>query len=266
VIVAPAVVVVAWSVTGEVNASNRSLDIGQALVDTQPRPLDWIDQATGGADTVYVGQALLRSPEILSLGFWNQSLRRLVTLGGAPVYGLIFETRASADGRLSDPARAEYVVSDQEVDVAGERVASAKRWRLARVDGPVDVNAFETGIWQDGWQEETSSYTRLKGGFRGGRVRVTLSRCSPDPSAKAEVRMVPLARQSGGVVRRAVLRPCIKEPVVVTVPVPRAPFAVRTSITPTFVPAAVSGSADTRHLGALVTYKYLPDGPPLIAP
>ena len=73
VFVAAALVVVGWSPTGEVNASNKSLDIGQALVDTQPRPLDWIDRATNGAPAVYVGQAKLRTPEILSLAFWNDS-------------------------------------------------------------------------------------------------------------------------------------------------------------------------------------------------
>ena len=74
VLAAAALVIVGWSLTGEVNASNKSLDIGQALVDTQPRPRDWIDRATGGAPAVYVGQAKLRTPEILSLAFWNDSV------------------------------------------------------------------------------------------------------------------------------------------------------------------------------------------------
>ena len=55
------------------------------------------------------------------------------------------------------------MVSDKEVDVAGLPVASAKRWNLERVDGPVRLNAFEAGIWQDGWQEERSAYTRFDG-------------------------------------------------------------------------------------------------------
>ncbi len=73
VLAAAALVIVGWSLTGEVNASNKSLDIGRALVDAQPRPLDWIDRATHGAPAVYVGQAKLRAPEILSLAFWNDS-------------------------------------------------------------------------------------------------------------------------------------------------------------------------------------------------
>ena len=122
VFAAVAVVVVGWSLTGEVNASNKSIDVGRNLIASQPRPLDWIDRATHGAPAVYVGQAKLRGPEILSLGFWNNSLGRMVTLGGETVYGLVFETKiASADGRLSDPRRADYVVSDEEVEVAGQR-------------------------------------------------------------------------------------------------------------------------------------------------
>jgi hypothetical protein len=257
VLAAAAVVVVGWSLTGEVNASNKSLDIGQALVDTQPRPLDWIDRATRGAPVTYVGQAKLRPPEILSLAFWNDSLDRMVTLGGEPVYGLIFETEiAPGDGRLSDPSRADYVVSDQEVDVAGQRVQKAKRWNLERVDGPVRVNAFEAGIWQDGWQEETSAYTRFTG--RPGRVRVSLTQqngCDPNAHPHAEVRVVELARQRIATLRRAAFPACHGSTVTVRVPAP--PFAVRTRVDPTFVP----GPQDMRHLGAQVTYQYLPEAP-----
>ena len=263
VLAVAALVIVGWGLTGEVNASNKSLDIGRALVDTQPRPLDWIDRATRGASAVYVGQAKLRAPEILSLAFWNDSLSRLVTLGGEPVYGLIFETKVeSADGRLTDPPRADYVVSDEEVEVAGQRVASGKRWNLERVDGPVRANAFETGIWQDGWQEERSAYTRFGPPAPPHYVHVGLTQegwCGPDPHSHAEVRVVDLTRQRTTLVRRVALEPCVKNPMGVTVPVPRPPFAVRTLVAPTFVPhELVPDFADTRHLGAVVKYRYLP--------
>jgi hypothetical protein len=244
-----------------VNASNKSLDIGRALVATQPRPLDWIDRATHGAPTAYVGQARLRTPEILSLAFWNDSLDRLVTLGGEPVYGLIFETTiASGDGRLTDPARAEYVVSDEEVEVAGQRVARAKRWNLERVDGPVRVNAFEAGIWQDGWMEERSAYTRFGPPAGPQHVHVGLTQkngCGPDPTTHADVRVVALTQPRVTTLRRVSFPSC--HAIAVTVPVPAPPFAVRTRISPTFVPAlTVPGSTDERHLGAQVTYRYLP--------
>ena len=267
VLAAAALVIVGWSLTGEVNASNKSLDIGRALVDTQPRPLDWIDRATGGAPAVYVGQAKLRTPEILSLAFWNDSVDRLVTLGGEPVYGLIFKTEiASAEGRLSDPARADYVVSDEEVEVAsqrvpGQRVQRAKRWNLQRVDGPLRVNAFEAGIWQDGWQEERSAYTRFGPPAPSHHVRVGLSQkgwCGPDPHSVALVRVVELARQRTTAVRRVPLQAC-HGGTGITVPVPHPPFAVRTLVAPTFVPADLDpSSVDMRHLGARVTYRYLP--------
>ena len=104
VFVAAAVVVVGWSLSGEVNASNKSVAIARPLIASQARPLNWIDRATNGEPAAYVGQANLRAPEILSLAFWNQSIDRMVTLGGEAVYVLIFETHiASRDGRLSDP-------------------------------------------------------------------------------------------------------------------------------------------------------------------
>jgi hypothetical protein len=256
VFAAVAVVVVGWSLTGEVNASNKSIWVGRALILSQPRPLDWIDRATHGAPAVYVGQAKLRGPEILSLAFWNNSLGRMVTLGGETVYGLVFQTNiASGDGRLSDPKRADYVVSDQEVEVAGHRVAHAKRWNVERVYGPVRVNAFETGIWQDGWMEESSAYTRFAPvGADGGRVRIGLSQkngCSPGSHPQATIRVVELARHRVTAVRRAELPAC--QSISVTIAVPSPPFAVRTRISPTFI----ASSADTRHLGARVTYTYL---------
>jgi hypothetical protein len=256
VFAAVAVVVVGWSLTGEVNASNKSIWVGHALILSQPRPLDWIDRATHGAPAVYVGQAKLRGPEILSLAFWNNSLGRMVTLGGETVYGLVFQTNiASGDGRLSDPKRADYVVSDQEVEVAGQRVAHAKRWNIERVYGPVRVNAFETGIWQDGWMEESSAYTRFAPiGGRASRMRIGLSQkngCAPGSHPQATIRVVELARQRVTAVRRAELPAC--ESISVTIAVPPPPFAVRTRISPTFI----ASSADPRHLGAMVTYTYL---------
>jgi MFS family permease len=257
-----AVVIIGWSLTGEVNAGNRSLDIGRALVATQPRPLDWIDRATRGGTAVYVGQAKLRAPEILSLAFWNESLTRLVTLGGEPVYGLIFETkiRPSNDGRLTDPERADYVVSDQEVEVAGQRMLSRKRWRLQRVAGPVRVVAYEQGIWQDGWQEQTSSYTRFSSRHAQAWVRVGLSQqagCVPSQSPRFEISVTDLRIREVVSDREGPLQVCGST--AARVPVPPPPFRVRVHIEPTFVPAEVMpGSADTRHLGAMVTYRYGP--------
>jgi hypothetical protein len=256
-----AVVVIGWSLTGEVNAGNRSLDIGRALVATQPRLLDWIDRATRGGTAVYVGQAKLRAPEILSLAFWNESLTRLVTLGGEPVYGLIFETKiASNDGRLTDPARAEYIVSDEEVEVAGQRMLSRKRWRLERVAGPVRVVAYEAGIWQDGWQEELSSYTRFSSRHAQAWVRVGLSQeagCVPGQNPRVEISVTDLRIRQGVSDREGPLPACSTTSE--RVPVPPPPFRVRVHITPTFIPAEVTpGSADTRHLGAKVTYTYGP--------
>ncbi len=139
----------------------------------------------------------------------------------------------------------------------GSAWRAAKRWNLERVEGPVRANAFEAGIWQDGWQEETSAYTRFNG-IRSGHVRVALSQqngCDPAAHPRAEVRVVELARQRGVAVRRVAFPAC--QSTTVTVPVPRPPFAVRTRVTPTFVPS----SRDPRHLGAQVTYMYSPTGP-----
>ena len=268
VLAAAALVIVGWSLTGEVNASNKSLDIGQALVDTQPtaarldRPRD--RRRAGGlrrpGQAPHAGDPLPRLLE--RLGRPARHPRRRARLRA----DLQDRRSRRADGRLSDPAHADYVVSDEEVEVAsqrvpGQRVQRAKRWNLQRVDGPVRVNAFEAGIWQDGWQEERSAYTRFGPPAPSHHVRVGLSQkgwCGPDPHSVALVRVVELARQRTTAVRRVPLQAC-HGGTGITVPVPQPPFAVRTLVAPTFVPADLDpSSVDTRHLGARVTYRYLP--------
>ncbi len=200
VLAAVALVIVGWSLTGEVNASNKSLDVGRNLIASQPRPLDWIDRATHGAPAVYVGQAKLRGPEILSLGFWNDSLDRLVTLGGETVYGLIFKTKiASREGRLSDPRLArlrrvgrggggrETASRAQEAleSPARRRTGARERLRGRHLAGRLEGGAERI-------------YPLRPPGGPSGQMRVGLSQkwgCDPASHPLAMIRVVELARQ-----------------------------------------------------------------------
>jgi hypothetical protein len=260
-------VTVGWSITGEVNASNASHAIGRGLVASQPRPLDWIERATAGRPTTYVGQPVLRAPEILSLAFWNPSVTRMLTVHGTPVFGLIDIARIrSMDGLLATRDSTPFVVADREVQIDGRWIARAKRWDLYRVHGPPRLRSFEAGVWQDGWMESESSYDRFSPAHARGLIRIFLSQQSwrgPDVGTRARIVVGPLVYADGALVLsritaiREVRVRAGRNGVSIALTTPPPPFGVRVRASPTFVPARlVRTSPDRRHLGAQIAYRF----------
>ena len=159
VFVAAGVVVVGWSLTGEVNASNKSLAIGQALVDTQPQPLDWIDRATHGAPTTYVGQSRLRTPEILSLAFWNDSVEAYGHTRRGADLRIDFRDEDRIPGRSPQRSRARGL---RRVGRGGRRRGAARRER----------EALEPGAGRRAGARERVRGGDLAGRLAGGNERV----------------------------------------------------------------------------------------------
>jgi hypothetical protein len=65
--------VIAWNLTGELafaGASNRASD---RFLNNIRRPLTWVDDATGGASTLYIGQQMKDQDSEWLLEFWNRS-------------------------------------------------------------------------------------------------------------------------------------------------------------------------------------------------
>ena len=242
--------VLVWTLTSEVYASDRSADYARILAAPLPRPFDWIDRATGTRSTVYVGQEIRQPTDIWLLAFWNRSVVRMRSIDATPPRigtstGDILPITVRPDGVLPAPPGIRFLAADQGIEGVGSPLASGKRWRV--YDG-ARLHAAARGVYSDGWAGARSSYRVYTGS--PSRLRVVLSRkawCGRDVPGKAAIRV------NGALRGSAVLHACTS--VGVDVPAPKPPFDVTVTIAPTFVPAKLDPSSpDTRHLGAEVEF------------
>jgi len=275
--------VIAWNLTGELafaSASNRSSD---RFVDNIRRPFTWVDDHTGGAAALYIGQQMYpdQNGEWL-LEFWNpRSLRGVVfSLDGTaqgPGPTRTPDPRGS-DGALSHDPHYPYVVEETGIEVVGTVVARHEHvagghpdwWRLVRIAPPLRLRAAVTGVYGDGWMSDFSSYTRYStGGNRAGRIRVVISRAAwggPDKPGHVTIRLGRIVigddKQphvvKATVVKRFDIHSKQEKSVVMKPPGPR--YRVEVTISPTFVPRELSPQteSDNRQLGAKVSYVFLP--------
>jgi hypothetical protein len=274
--------VVGWNLTGELafaSASNRAAD---RFDDNLRRPFTWVDDVTGGAPAVYIGQRMYpdQNGEWL-LEFWNRSIQRVFSLDGTaqgPGPTRTPDARP-ADGVLSHSPGFPYVVEEVGIEVVGKEVARHQHvagghlvpWRLIRVDQPLRLRASVTGIYPDGWSGPKSAYTRYSTeGNRSGRVRVTISRAAwggVDKVGHVTVRIGPIVIGPDkdphvglpAVTKTLDIHSKQVETVVLDAPGPR--FRIEVTINPTFRPIELSPqtTSDNRDLGASVTYVFLPE-------
>lgn len=177
--------VLAWNVTGEVSASNGVNNFSQNLLKNFPSPPTWIDDATGGKPTIYLGQQITDPQGIWLMEFWNRGLTYVWSLDGtAPPPGRqppgFVTPDAQPDGTLvgksipnGNPPGVDYMVADNTIQVAGEVIAHPKvvsvitrdpfgfrihkevttpaPWRLLKIDRPLRLSSTPTGVSPDGW-------------------------------------------------------------------------------------------------------------------
>lgn len=269
--IAIAVAVVAWNLTGELSFAAQSNRAADNSVNNVREPFTWLDDATGGRPALYIGQQMYpdQNGEWL-LEFWNPHslIGRVWSLDGtAQGPGPTLTPDPSLpEGALSHDPQYPYVVEETGMNVVGDVVAthehvtggSLQKWRLVKIDPPLRLRSFVTGLYPDGWSGETSSYTRFSGG-EVGRVRIVAKRGGPEAAAHVTVRLGPIVIGDDK-------QPHVGEPTTVVrfdlrgneekrlvLPAPGEHFRVETTVTPTFRPLP-----DTRDLGARVTYAYLP--------
>jgi hypothetical protein len=274
--------VIVWNFTGELSfasASNRSSD---RFVDNIRRPFTWVDDATGGAAALYIGQQMYpdQNGEWL-LEFWNPHslIGRVWSLDGTaqgPGPTLTPDPRLP-DGALSHDPHYPYVVEERGINVVGRVVATHKhvaggslqRWRLVKIAPPLRLDSFVTGLYADGWAGASSAYTHFGRGQDGGRLRVVVSRREwggPDKFGHVTVRLGPIVIGDDN-------QPHVGEPALVrrfeihskgemrlVLPTPGPRFRVEVTITPTFRPGELSPqtTSDNRDLGAKISYAFLP--------
>lgn len=277
--IAIGVAVIAWNFTGELSfasASNRTADLFMTNI---RRPTTWVDDHTGGAPTIYLGQQMKDQNSEWLLEFWNRSIRAVWSLDGtAQGPGPVLTPDPSpADGALNHNPGYPYVVEEKGIDVVGKLVASHvhkaggrfEAWRLIRVAEPLRLRSSVTGVFTDGWMGAASAYTRYSTeGNRTGRVRVVISRKGwggPDKPGHVAISIgkIVIGNDNQPVigtptaVRHFVIHSKQEKEVVLQAPGPR--FRVEVTVDPTFVPEVLAPNViDNRHLGALVGYEFLP--------
>lgn len=268
---AVACAIVVWNFTGELafaSASNRSSD---RFVDNIRRPFTWVDDATGGRPTLYIGQQMYpdQNGEWL-LEFWNPHslIGRVWSLDGTaqgPGPTLTPDPRLP-DGALSHDPHYPYAVEERGMDVVGKVIAthehvaggSLQKWRLVKIAPPLRLRDFVTGEYADGWTGASASYTHFASSLGTGRVRIRIAR-SVGVAGKATVKLGPIVIGDDN-------QPHIGRPMVVksvglpangvktlVLPAPGPHFRVEVNVTPTF-----RAPGDNRDLGAKITYTVLP--------
>jgi hypothetical protein len=272
-----AVGIVAWNLTGEVafaNASNRASD---RFVANMRGAYSWVDDHTGGAPTLYLGQQMNDQNGEWLLEFWNRSIKSVWSLDGTaqgPGPVLTPDPRES-DGALSHDPHYPYVVEEAGIDVAGTEVSrhlhvaggNLEPWRLIKVAPPLRLRAAVSGVYADGWTGSQSSYTRYATeGNRTGRMRVVVSRKpwgGPDKVGHVTIRIGPITigddKQPHVVTATSTKTFEIhsKQEIIVPLDVPGPRFRVEVTISPTFVPSELASDVhDNRELGAKVRYLF----------
>ncbi len=278
-----AVGIVGWTLTGELSAAAGSNRAGQQAAGTLMHPFSWVDDATGGRPTLYMGVGEADpNPENL-IEFWNRSITRVSSLDGTvggpgPSGG----PNIAADGTTywsADPAHPgdvyDYAVEDYPcVDYAGALAAThpyraggeIKTWRLVRLTRPNRLRAMCWGIYPDGWSGAgDSTYYRFSDSRRGW-LRIDLSRLTAPSGAGETAVHVQVGKLTVNDNRQPQIASvdtqidgtiATGQEKVVWVHSPGARFGVHVVLDSKFIPSEVDpGSTDGRVLGALVSYRY----------
>lgn len=265
--------VTAWALTTEIYAARGLNLFAERLHQATPKPVDWVDQATGGEPTLFLGQQLGKDTNpIWLLEFWNYSIDKIWSLDGTAPLPSLSPNLGAPDGTMSPDPEVRWVVTGNGVEVVGKQVGEPREgMTLWRVTPPARFRNTQTGIYPDGWMESRATFSQYapEDGVSRGFAKIVLSRqgaCGGGiPTADVTVRIGGVAvrdKQPGfarvdEVVRRK-LPPCGLRQIVTRAAVP---YHVEVTVSPTFVPAEVDASSgDVRELGAQVGFDFLPFG------
>jgi hypothetical protein len=265
-----AAAVAAWGLTTEVYAARGLNFFSEQLHGSTPRPVDWVDRATGGEPALYLGQNIRDANQVWLLEFWNRSVDYVWSLDGSAPVPTLSPDLAAPDGTIAPSPDVDWVVTGNGVEVVGKRIGEPQgNTTLFRVERPVRLRYAQNGVSPDGWTGERATFSQYapENGASRGFARVSVSRqgaCSkalPDADVVVKVGSVVVRRNQPalGRVRQVVrrkLEPCGVEVIVVPTAIP---YHVEVNVSPTFVPAEIdAASGDVRELGAQVGFGFLP--------
>ena len=275
---AAAVVVVAWSMTGQVYAAEGERLFSESIDTNLPKPYDWVDQATGGGSVVVVGQQISDPTNIWLTEFFNPSVKKMWSLDGTAIKvgGPILTPDLNAvDGTLSPAPGTAYALAVNGVSLQAPVVDRRKDAVLYRVNGKsLQLKEALVGRESDGWMIGSSddhvahaSYTRYDvSGDEPGLAVVKLSRLGwcPRPglrgTGKATVKIGPVGigpdkqpRIARVTETRTFDVPDCQANGTVLSP-PNVPWRMEITVAPTFSPIEIDPSkSDRRQLGAVIS-------------
>jgi hypothetical protein len=264
--------VTAWALTAEVYAARGLNLFAERMHQISPKPVDWVDRATDGEPTLFLGQQLGKDTNPLwLLEFWNPSIRKVWSLDGTAPLPSLSPNLGAPDGRLDPDPGVEWVVVGNGVEVVGEPVGEPRNgMTLLRAAQPVRLRAAQRGVFPDSWIGERASFSQYapEDGTSRGFAKIVLSRqgaCGAEiPVADVTVRIGPVAvvDKQPGFARvdetfHRRLPPCGIEQIVTRATVP---YHVEIEVSDTFVPDEFDGGGDLRALGAQVAFDFLPLG------
>ncbi|HEY7003488.1 MAG TPA: hypothetical protein VH281_04350 [Gaiellaceae bacterium] len=223
--------------------------------------VNWIDDRLGSDESVVFvnDQPDTGNPHLLwQTEFWNRSVHPLLNIttphdvlgDTAVVDPATGEITAALPDVARDAAAAQYAVAPTTTSLAGRVVERTGQLALYRVDQPLRIARSASGIFSDGWMGATAALVEYSP--PGGRRGVLVLRFSLPKGVPAERVTV----RQGGRAREVAVPPGATR--VVRIAPGRGPSHVDLSVAPTFSPAALGVSTDTRQLGVLVSVQSLP--------
>jgi hypothetical protein len=276
-----AVLIVAWELVGANAFGNGVNRLAGRIRSSVPQPPTWIDRATGGEPTAYVGQGIADPNAILASEFWNRSIQFVGSLdatapGPGPSPTLV---PMDADGSVANDPGLRYLVTDSPtIDVYGREVERTGLWRLIDTGGKIRLRSSWTGVYPDGWIGAAAAYSYF-GEPQRGVVEVLTSRAGwtgEERPAEVRVRVGTLEPAPFEVIanpcfagRCASTQPRIARMLEVGRWTARSgkqklfrfevttPFRVEISVDPTFSPYEF-GIGDNRQLGVQVAAAFKP--------
>jgi hypothetical protein len=274
-----ALLVLTWSLAGQMSAASASNTFSETLADNIDTPYDWIDRETGGAPTLYLGQRLTDFNGLWQMEFWNRSLEHVwSTDGSAPGPGptLTPDLLNARTGAITS-ADVEYVVADPGIDLVGEQgqphghsaAGTPTFWRLFKITPPLRLQNSTRGVYQDGWAGKLSDYSQFTTpGGKAGFAVVTVSRKAWGGLDKPGHALIEVGALKLGKDRQPALGAVVDtcrftinrlELRTFLLPTPPPPFHVRVRITPTFSPSKLDPNlTDNREFGAQVQFSFSP--------
>jgi hypothetical protein len=236
--------------------------------------VNWIDDRVGtDAKVVFINdQGLDGDPHSLwQTEFWNRSVHPVLNLTAPQDVLGTSATIDPATGRITaaapdvarDAGTARYAVASATLELAGRVLEQPGRLVLYQVQQPLRIARSTSGLYTDGWTADTVSLTQYATPSPGPAVLVIrMERPSIGPpvhSAQVTITAGALPEPGADVIpgKRVVTVP-EGGTKTVRIPLQELPFHVDLTVTPTFSPAELGLSADTRQLGVRATFEVVP--------